>query len=307
VLIYHRTDFTFAEPEGTIRHVVAQMTPVEQDRAAESVRRFVTEDVAALDSGNMVPTVEVRFPEQPLTRLSPQGSGWWPAPSDTSSEAGGAFDSVIVIWDPRAVDQDTGEPIWLGSAAGLTPAMGTGPTYNAVIIEAAALYNHRNVFKHEWGHSILFYFDAAGTAPRPTVTNHAGAGTYVHCPTGEPYVWVDETLDNPVPNSIYSNSSGFTHDYYSGTVATADQPDRCLGITPLAWATGGPVSKPARKLPPFPPRPPRRLVRAAPVTPPPATETDIASSQGLLQQPRPDEVSRQAKLSGGTLTRRSLR
>ena len=33
-------------------------------------------------------------------------------------------------------------------------------------------------------------------------------------------------------------------DYYSGTTSLASDPLRCLGITPAAWATGGPVSLP---------------------------------------------------------------
>jgi len=41
---------------------------------------------------------------------------------------------------------------------------------------------------------------------------------------------------------------GFTHDYYSGTVAEAARPTVCLGIRSWAWAHGGPVSMPARTL-----------------------------------------------------------
>lgn len=243
VLIYGATDFTYVDAGGVERHVVARMSPEERDRAAREAAAFVTQDIPALTSGLMLPRLTIRYPEAPLSRLSPQGGGWWPAPEDTAAERDPSFDSVIVIWDPRAVDQRTGEAVWIGSAAGLTPPMGTGQTYATQIVESTG-YGHRNVFKHEWGHSILFYFEAAGTAPRPTVDNHASPGQYVHCPTGEPYVWADETDANPIPNSIYHNSSGFTHDYYSGTVATPDQPTRCLGITPAAWAAGGPVSHP---------------------------------------------------------------
>ena len=122
--------------------------------------------------------------------------------------------------------------------------MGTGQTYTTLIIEAATLYGHLNVFKHEWGHSLLSYYEASGAAPTPTVTNHAVVNQYVNCTTGNMYVWLDETDANPIPNSIYNNESGFTHDYYSGTTALANDPMHCLGITPSAWATGGPVSMP---------------------------------------------------------------
>jgi hypothetical protein len=113
-----------------------------------------------------------------------------------------------------------------------------------LIIEAATLYGHLNVFKHEWGHSLLDYYDALRTAPLPTVSNHTDGNQYVHCVSGQMYVWADETDANPIANSIYNNGSGFTHDYYSGTTALATDRLRCLGITPAAWATGGPVSMP---------------------------------------------------------------
>ena len=85
---------------------------------------------------------------------------------------------MIVIWHPTAVDQGTRERRWIGNAAELTAYMGTAQMYAAIIIEAATLYGHLNVFEHEWGHSILFYYDAAGTAPRPTVENHTMRPTW---------------------------------------------------------------------------------------------------------------------------------
>ncbi len=243
VLIYGKTDFTYTDSAGIQHHDVAYMTWTEKERAELAATQFVETDIPALTSGNMIPSLTIRYPEQALTQLSPNGGGWWPAPENTASERDPAFDSVIVIWDPRVIDHNTGNLEWIGSAAGLTPAMGGGQTYTTLIVEAAIWYGHRNVFKHEWGHSILEYFNAVGTAPKPKVENHAEATQYVHCPTGQSYGWVDEILGNPIPNSIYNNDSGFTHDYYSGTTARASEPTHCLGITPEAWAAGGPVSK----------------------------------------------------------------
>ena len=241
VLIYPRLDFTYQGSDGQSHHAVATMTQSEQDQAAASAKAFVANDIPALDSGYMVPSVTVRFPGT-LTRLDATDNGWWPSPGDTASDRDPNFDSVIVIWDPNVVDLTTGRSEFIGTAAGLTPSMGLGQTYVTMILDAAISYGHRNVFKHEWGHSILFFFDAAGTAPTPTVTNHAGPNDYVHCPTGKMYVWEDETLAHPIPNSIYNDTSGFTHDYYSGTTATPDQPTRCLGITKKAWQSGTPLS-----------------------------------------------------------------
>jgi len=245
VLIYQHTNFIYTDTSGMQHHVIASMTPAETIASARQATQFVEADIPALTDGNMRPRLTIRYPQGALTRLSPNAGGWWPSPGDTAEERDPAFDSVIVIWDPRTIDQSTGQPIWIGSAAGLTAPMGTGQTYTTLIIEAAYSYGHRNVFKHEWGHSILWFFDAIGTAPRPRVENHAEASDYVNCMTGLPYVWIDETDDNPIPNSIYNNESGFTHDYYSGLTARTTAPTQCLGITTEAWAFGGPVSNSA--------------------------------------------------------------
>jgi hypothetical protein len=249
VLIYDKTDVFVTDSTGVRHHFLAAMTPAEIERATIAATQFVNTDIPALSSGNMIPELTIRYADHPLKPPNDIPSSWSPSPADTASDTDPAFDSVIVIWDPRVVDADTGVRAWIGAAAGLATGNGRGQTYTAIIIEATG-YGHRNVFKHEWGHCILFYFDAMGTAPQPAVTNHTEPYTYVHWPTGDNYVWLDETDANPIPNSIYSNESGFTHDYYSGTTATADQPTRRLGIPPEAWSLGGPVTKASSMSPP---------------------------------------------------------
>ncbi|HEU4765767.1 MAG TPA: hypothetical protein VFS77_00295, partial [Pyrinomonadaceae bacterium] len=248
VLIHDRTDAVVTDSKGVRHHMVGAMTLAEVERATLAATQFVETDIPALTSGYMIPELTIRYPEHALTQLDPVGEGWSPSPANTAADRDPNFDSVIVIWDPRVIDEP-GTRRWVGAAAGLATPMGRGQTYAAIIIEATG-YGHRNVFKHEWGHCILSYFEAMGTTPQPTVMNHANIGQYVHWPTGNAYVWADETDANPIPNSIYNNESGFTHDYYSGTTATADQPARRLGITPEAWSLGGPVTKPSAAFPP---------------------------------------------------------
>ncbi len=243
VLVYGETDFTFTDGAGTTRRVVARMTDEEKRIVARQARLFVGEDLPLLSGGAGAGTVAVRFPDRPLDALSPYGTGWWPSPAETAPERRGLFDSVFVVWDPRGRDAATGEPVWLGGAGGLTPYTGTEQTYSAIVVDMLVVWgDSRNVFKHEFGHSLLWFFEALGLTPSPTVDNHAGPDSYVHCPTGEGYVWVDETLANPIPNSIYNDWSGFTHDYYSGTTAQPSDPARCLGIGSAAWAYGGPAT-----------------------------------------------------------------
>ncbi|MEI8257168.1 MAG: hypothetical protein WCJ30_15955, partial [Deltaproteobacteria bacterium] len=242
-LIYTQTDFNYVDPAGQSHHVVATMAESERLAAAEQVRRFVEFDLPRLSSRQVSASVTVRMPSRPLTTLSTCGSAFSPSPSDVALDRDPSFDSVVVYWDPRVTDLTTMQPAWIGCAAGLSYWMGTGQTYNELVIDAAvSWWASGNVLKHEFGHAILGYFEALGVTPQPTVQNHTGPTDYVHCRSGEPYVWVDETSDNPIPNSIYNNRSGFTHDYYSGTTATADAPDRCLGVTPAAWAWGGPAT-----------------------------------------------------------------
>jgi hypothetical protein len=252
VLIYPRLDFRFTGTDNIEHHYISQMTQERMEKAGISATRFVMQDIPALNSGYMVPTVTVQYVERTLNTLSPYFDTWWPSPADVKPELDPAFDSAIVIWEPWAVDQTTGMTVFITGAGGLTPDMSGGQTYNAIILDAAADYNHRNVFKHEWGHSITSLFNATGVSPKPSVNNHINDTDtqYVHCPTGEPYILVDETDDFLIPNSIYNNETGFTHDYYSGTTATPDQPTRCLGITQMSWATGGPASGPQRPVQP---------------------------------------------------------
>lgn len=239
LLIYHTTDVSYTDSSGVQRHVVAKLSKEQQQRAAASASRFFAADVPALTSGTMYPSLSIRYPRRPLTRLAPFGSAWWPAPEMIDPERDGLFDSVIVIWSTVGIDQATGEQISLAGASGLALATGTSQTYAAINGEVTS-YDQRNIFKHEWGHSVLFYYDAAGVAPKPTVDTDL-VQEYTHWPTGTPYIHVDECDAALIPNSIYNDTMGFTHDYYSGTTATRNDPDRCLGIPLAAWATGGPT------------------------------------------------------------------
>ena len=260
VLIYPQTDFTFSDKDGK-HHLGATMTDEEKHRTRVQARRFFEQDVPDLTAGNQRPIVTILVSKRTLTKLD---AGYWPSPNITQPDIGPQFDSVVVIWKGSGTDKISGKPLTVVGAGGLAIAQGTRQTYCAIPVDCLAS-DHRNVFKHEWGHCILFYFDAAGLTPKPAVDNHINDKDkrYVHWPTGKPYVLQDETDENPIPNSIYNNQSGFTRDYYRGETATPDRPDRRLGITPEAWAAGGPVAKPVRKnstsqsVSPVPPAPPK--------------------------------------------------
>lgn len=241
VLIYTKLDVRFVEADGP-HHVTAEMTPEEIARDIDSSKKFFEYDVPLLSSGLSKPVLTIVVKTDPLTSLTP-AYGYWPFPGDVGADFSNQFDSTVIIWKGEGWDWETKSPRTLGWYGGLAWPMGTGPGFIG-IAQVMVNLNHRNVFKHEWGHTILSYYDAAGTAPRPTVSNHFEADTYAHCGSGALYAYVDEDDSNPIPNSIYNNYSGFHHDFYSGTTALPSQPNACLGITPAAWASGGPVTRP---------------------------------------------------------------
>jgi hypothetical protein len=247
-LVYGTTDFQYTDSGGQARHFVASLTQAEKSKVANAVTRFADVDIPALNNCAMRPTVTIRYVAHPLTQLSALGcNDYAPDPTDVAADRDPTYDSVIAIWDGSGIDQLTGQNLSIQGCAWAWN-MGTGQAYDSIYADFVS-DNDRNVFKHEWGHSILFYYAAAGTAPLPAVDNHINDTTnrYVNCTTGQAYILQDETDSNPIPNSIYHNESGFTHDYYSGLTATPSQPTRCLGITPSAWASGGPVTRPLSK------------------------------------------------------------
>ena len=247
VLVYQLTDFTYTDSGAVEHRVIASMTTNELQQAAQAAQDFVNTDVPALSSGHSQPQVTVRYPTQTINDLTPYNTDtWWLGSDDIAQDLDPAFDSVIVVWDSAGTNIKTGTPEDLsgGEYETLSPDRGTGQTYTLLTAGAALTPTQRNAFKFAYGGSLLNYFDAAGTAPKPKVDNDPGPSDYVNCDTGQPYVWQEETLTNPIPNSIFNNDSGFTHDYYSGMTALAGQPTECLGITPVAWAAGGPVAGP---------------------------------------------------------------
>jgi len=244
-LVYPNTDFSFMD--GSIsRRVVGSMTQANIDLIINRARRFVETDIPILNSGYMVPTVTVRVVQRTLTQLTTEQGMHWPSTAITAPELDSTFDSVIIIWQSHGIDINHNTSYQLeGNAAGLTTPKGTKQTYSAVPITSVSS-NSTNVFKHEWGHGILFYFAATGKSPLPTVDNHitdpgSTYAKYVHYPTGQAYNLQDETETNLIPNSIYNNNQGFTHDYYSGITAATGNPTVPLGIPKSAWTSVKPT------------------------------------------------------------------
>jgi hypothetical protein len=142
VLIYQRLDATVIDSSGIEHHFTSERSQDEMERAGQAVTHFVTEDIPALNSGYMIPTVTVRFPERALDTLSPYFDRWWVSLADVAPEYDPNFDSLIVVWDPWVIDQNSGVFSFIGGAAGLTPDMRTGQTFNSIVLDSAIRYGH---------------------------------------------------------------------------------------------------------------------------------------------------------------------
>ncbi len=243
VIVYLYTDLTYQDAVSSHR-LVGSLVPDEVANIKNSSAGFVNSDIPALTSGTEHPTLRVKSVSRPLdsqTLTADNFGGFTPAPWTTTADQDPGYDSYIVFWQSFGWDWGPMKSDNIAHAGGLTWGRGTSPTFSAIQMPELA-YAGRNVLKHEWGHAITFYYDARGTAPKPMVDNHQ-PDTSVNCHTHNGYLHIDETASNPVPNSIYNNGSGFTHDYYSGVTAQASNPSHCIGITPAAWLSGGPVTK----------------------------------------------------------------
>lgn len=239
-IIYPYTDITY-QAAGATHRLVGSLVPGEITNIKTSIAGFVNTDVPALTSGKEHPTLTVKTVNRPLDAqtLVPDGyGGWTPDPTTTKADQDPGYDSYVVFWQTFGWDWGTNSSDNIGHVGGLTWNLGTASTFSEITLSQLN-YGGHNVIKHEWGHAITFYFDAKGTAPKPMADNHHPESS-VNCKTHAGYVLTDNAS---VPNSTFNNKSGFTHDYYSGLTAQASNPSHCIGITPTAWASGGPVTR----------------------------------------------------------------
>ena len=248
-LVYQTTDFTYTDGLGVPHRVIGGLTNAEIAAAEAVFQDFVTRDIPTMARGNMIPSLTIRRAPTPLTSLTALSPGeWWPSPSDIGANRDLTFDAIFVLWQRVGVDQFSGREESLSTNSGNSGELiCSGPDcqiYAATGVAGAGLAEFDRInLKHRWGHGILLYYDASGAAPKPMVSGHLAQGPYVQCKTGTSYLTDLEPDNNPIPNSEYNSASGFAPDYNSGATALPSDVQRCLGVTPAAWRTGGPVTK----------------------------------------------------------------
>ncbi len=249
-LMFMEIDFAYEDDTGA-HHVRTEMDPASAAKVEAIIAEVIEQDFPALSSGLQTPTYVITRIQEPLTQLTQNGpTCYFVGTHDVVPFADPTADSILAFFESHGIDEATGlEVDLMPCALGLTSHTGTTQTLATMKLNGVFELPHyyHNAIKHEWGHSILFYHDAIGGSPLPMVDNHRPQD-YVNCRTGLPY---SDDQDPSVPGGHYHAHSGFTHDYYSGEIALATEPDRCIGIGPDAWWLGGPFNKRLFPLPLF--------------------------------------------------------
>lgn len=256
-LIVQKLDYTYTEiPSNTVRHVVGDMSSADQAIANDQFIKFATVALPALSSGMQTPTYEIRkIPVLQHTWTTSENNAannnnLFPRQNFLGANDDANFDAIILVYPKTGVDQNNNNQIITYCKLGQTPNNRKGRTYATFPTNYLSVSNV-NVFTHEFGHSITFYYYAVSprclgdntNASNVHTFNHTGGNgetRYVSFQTKEKYVLTD---DDKVLNSLYNYNNGFSHDYYSGFTADPAYPSVAIGVGQKQWNLGGPVSK----------------------------------------------------------------
>lgn len=238
-LVYQQTNALVTNESGSTARAVCAL---DDDRLEEIVRRlerFVEEELPALTAGALSPELRVDVVRSDLSTLSTSShGGWWPALKDTVEARSDEVDSVIVVWPARPPDLVLGElaPTW-----GLTQPTANRQTYATVTAERLLETPFNDVLMHEFGHSVLYYFDALGRTGG-LGTNDLQIAEYFDMESGMRFDEKPTWHSDMEPDPTYELDHGFTHAYMSGSLALSSNPTQRLGISSACWRLGGPVT-----------------------------------------------------------------
>lgn len=256
-LIVQKLDYTYTEtPSNTVRHVVGDMSSADQTIANDQFIEFATHALPALSSGMQTPTYEIR--KIPLLQHTwtaiennlANNNNLFPRQNFLGANDDVNFDAIILVYPKSGIDQNNNNQVVTFCNFGQTPNNGSDRTYATFPTNYLSV-NNVNIFTHEFGHSITFYYNAVspGCLGNKTnggnvhIFNHTGGNgetRYVRFQTKKQYFLSD---DDKVINSLYNYSSSFSHDYYSGFTTDPNYPSVAIGVSQAQWNLGGAVSK----------------------------------------------------------------
>jgi hypothetical protein len=256
-LIVQKLDYTYTElPSNTVRHVVGDMSSADQIIANDQFIEFATHALPALSSGMQSPTYEIRkIPALQHTWSSDENNSannnnLFPRQNFLGVNDDMNFDAIILVYPKTGIDQNNNNQVVTFCNFGQTPNNGRGRTYATFPTNYLSV-NDVNIFTHEFGHSITFYYNvvspgclgAKTNAGNVHIFNHTGGNgetRYVRFQTKEQYQLTD---DDKVLNGLYNYHNSFSHDYYSGFTNDPAYPSIAIGVSQAQWNLGGPVSK----------------------------------------------------------------
>lgn len=171
VLVYQETNLDYVDASGAMHHLEATMSPSMEALVLKTVPTPAL--VANWSSGVAAQSQTVVHSPRPLTSLSPLGNGaYWVGPGDVATELDlyaptGAYDSVLVLWQPW--DADDYVPSW-GWGLGLSASPhSNGAAYATITVPPSdrpwwvtTMDFPGEVYLHEWLHGVIDYHHAHG-------------------------------------------------------------------------------------------------------------------------------------------------
>jgi len=231
LLVYHDTDVTYIDSDGTTRHLVTRLADEEVLKALWAFRQY-TSIAHDFSVGEALIQYDVIHVARAVTSVTSLGeAGYWVSPSDVHIELDeyappGSYDSILVHWAQcdQSFDQCVPSAGW---GYGLQPTdWANGATYATVSNAPDWMWEVPTVgepWLHEWLHGVCSYYaDLGYTMPTGCADGGSSHG----------YIWSPTT-----------GWAAYYRDLMTGQVV--EHGDH-TGITAEAWQTGSILRQSAR-------------------------------------------------------------
>jgi len=231
LLVYHNTDVTYTDSEGTTRRLTTALPNAEILKALWAFRQYtsIAHDFSAREALVQYDIVHIT---RPITSITSLGSaGYWVSPSDVMIELdqyapSGSYDSVFVHWAQCNPDFSQCVPS-AGWGLGLQPTgWSHGATYATVTNASDWTWEVPTVgeiWLHEWLHGVCSYYAGLGYTMPAGDADGGGSHGYPWSPT--------------------TGWGAYYRDLMVGQVMENGEP---TGITAEAWQTGDILHQSAR-------------------------------------------------------------
>ena len=174
VMVYRKTNLDFIDAAGVTRHLEATMAASHERLMVDSIKTMPGL-VKQLSSAIATQQLTVVRLDTPISSVTPLGGGAsWLAPENIAADLAayappGAFDSVVVMWQPW----DEGDQM---PSAGWGLAFPPGPSANGAAFATVtvpppgyewwltSVPHPGEVFVHEWLHGVIDYYVAHGAS-----------------------------------------------------------------------------------------------------------------------------------------------